>query len=485
VAASTPGRRGRRPHRGGAGSPPRKQRVRGAKVSRRRPEAPAAHPRETAVRVLHRVETQDAFAGRLLDGALSGSALSSGARRLVTQLVLGTIRRRLTLDWYLAQCGTSTPESLPTWILVNLRMGVYQLLYLDGIPDFAATHEAVKLARRFGHAGTARYTNAVMRAVIRKRGKLDPPADPIARLSVEHSHPEWIVRRWVDRLGLEDAGLLLASDNEPAPVVLRANTLRTDRVSLMAGLSRRGVTAEAHFGCPESVVLHGFPGESGGAGLSDLPAFRDGLCQAQDPASTLVGHCLGPAEGDRVVDLCAAPGGKTTHIAALMRDRGEIIALDRSARRTRMVVDNCRRLGVGSVTARAADAAEVAPELADSADRVLLDAPCSNMGVLRRRAEARWRASESALPEHAERQARLLTAAGRITRKKGILLYSVCSLEPEENEGVVGPFLQTGGFEPAETPELLRRYLCDDGFIRIWPHKHGMDGMFMARLTKV
>jgi 16S rRNA (cytosine967-C5)-methyltransferase len=450
---------------------------------RRRRPPPA---RELALQILAAGESRSAYSDRLLESRLRDAGTSPEEARLVTALVQGVLRRRATLDHHLAAFTGPNWERLPLWIRTALRIGAFQLLFLDRIPAPAAVAESVALAKKYGHPGTAGLANAVLRRFAGgERAPLpDPAADPVAHLAVKHSHPEWLVRRWLARFGPDTTERLLEADNAEPRISVRANTARIGREALRARLAAAGLgPADGPNGGPVFLLSGGFV-----AGAS--PLFREGLLSLQDEAESVVADVLDPRPGERALDLCAAPGGKASQIAERVAPGGRLTAVERHPSRAAALLANLRgRLGLPGVDVVCADGARppfLRAPLPRAFDRVLLDAPCSGLGVLRRRADARWRKDEGSITSMAALQRPLLDAAAALTRPGGVLVYSVCSFEPEETDDIVSAFL-------ASRPEWKR----DDArpfvppalrggepVLRAMPHLHGTDGVFAARLVR-
>lgn len=434
--------------------------------------------------VIFAVETKGAFADLALAGRLRRADLSAADRRLATQLVYGTVKHKNTLDWalsfYLRQGLSRTP--LPA--LLILRLAAYQVYYLDRVPAAAASNEAVAMARKYC-PGQAALINAVLRQIVRDGGRMSFPAreqEPVAYLSLKYSHPEWLVRRWLARLGPEETEKLCALNNEDAPLVLRVNTLRGDREGLLARLATAGLSGRPAAYAPEAVVV------DGQVDLARAGFFRAGLAVAQDEASILVAHLLRPRPGSLVIDACAGPGTKTTHLAQLMGNSGEIVAMDLHPHRLELVAENCRRLGVTDVRTVVMDARELGQSAwAGKADYILLDAPCSGSGALRRRPDIRWRQSPEKVEENARLQRELLEAAVEILAPGGEMVYSTCSLLEEENEAVVQAVLERHPqvqIAPVGSWPGPPGAVEPGGTVTLWPQRYGMDGFFMARLRK-
>ena len=433
--------------------------------------------RETALRILRRVEVDRAFLDRLLD-AERPRERSIEDRSLLQELTSGAVKWRLRLDWVLGRLLHRPLSELTPWIRNILRLGAYQLLFLDRIPHYAVVHESVELAKRYGHRGTSELVNAVLRRLTREADRIPYPdreADPAAYLSIAGSHPEWMVRRWIARYALEEAERLCEANNARPMISIRANTLKVDLETLAEGLRSEEIEAIPN------PWIDGFLEIRRSGRLWETEAFRDGWFQPQDPSAGFASLLLAPQPGERILDMCSAPGGKTTHLAQCMRNQGEIVALDLHEGRLRDLEENVRRLGVTIVRTVQADARASTDR---PFDRILIDAPCSGLGVLRRRADARWHRREEDIPQLVELQRAILECAARLLRVGGVLVYSTCTIEPEENQGVVDAFLRAREeirLEPASSripSELARTYL------HTLPHRHGIDGTFAARMRK-
>ncbi|HHT02512.1 MAG TPA: 16S rRNA (cytosine(967)-C(5))-methyltransferase RsmB [Firmicutes bacterium] len=443
--------------------------------------------RRVAAEVLYRVESREAYAGMALDSFFQKHPVPARERAFATELVYGALRRRNTLHWLLEQVSRRPLTEIDPRLLAILETAVYQLWFLSGSPEYAVVHEAVELARQGGHAGTAGFVNGVLRELLRQRWQIsypDPKEDPAGHLSLAGSHPRWLVERWLGRWGFSEVQRLCALNNQPPPVVIRVNTLRTDGAGLAAALARDGYICRPGRWVAEALQL-----QAGEVPLAKTSAWQDGLCQVQDESSMMASLVLDPRPGQFVLDVCSAPGGKTTHLAALMKNRGRLLAIDVHAHRLRLVAENCRRLGVSIVQTCPGDARRVLPNLPNLADRILLDAPCSGTGVLRRRPDARWRINPNQIRDLPVLQGELLQAAANCLRPGGRLVYSTCSIEPEENEQVVARFLaERSDYKAVDPPANLLQGLTavKPGMgVQLLPHRHGVDGFFIACLERV
>lgn len=441
----------------------------------------ASPARKRAYDILLRVETERAYAAPLI--AAPGEAESSREDRALTQeIVMGVLRLRSSLDYFIERYSERPVKRLDVSVLIALRIGLYQLRYLARIPKSAAVNESVKLVKRSGAASAAGFVNAVLRKAARLADETPgfEIADPLERASVELSHPRWMLERWQALLGEEETAKVAVANNTPPATCFRVNTLRASVNEVLSDLESNGITVRA-----SQLAPGGFVVESGSARLINK-AVRPGLIYLQDEASQLVSHLVEPAGGHRVLDMCAAPGSKTSHLAALTGDQAWIVAGDLHHHRLRVLSATCKRLGVTSVDSIAMDATQPLPFIdgAQSFDRILLDAPCSGTGTLRGNPEIKWRLAAEDLTRLAELQFSLLTRAASSIALNGRLVYSTCSIEREENEDVVRRFLAGNLSFTAIRPKASADLITSDGFVRTFPHRHGCDGFFAAVLER-
>lgn len=454
-----------------------------------RDKAPAfVSAREVALKCLIAVDEQDAYADVTLRHLFRRYCLSELDRALATELAYGAIRRRNTLDWLASQFSHYNLTELPPAIRNILRLGIYQLYFLDNIPPWAAINEAVNLAKKFGHRGVSSLVNAVLRRAAANKTKIsyeqiqDHPAEYI---SIVYSHPQWLVERWIKHYGQEQTIALARSNNEPPKLFLRVNVNKTTPTELITRLNRRGWQAYPGPHLPEAIWVAN-PGD-----LTRLPEFSEGLFFIQDEGSMMVSRALAPEKGQLILDACAGPGSKTTHLAELIEDTGTIIALDINEGRLKLVRQNCQRLGLRCIGLQVGDARQAANIFACEFDSILVDAPCSGTGVLRRRPDARWKKTPALISELSRLQEEILAGVSPLLKPGGTLVYSTCSLEPEENNLVVKSFLERHPqFKldslafPFEFQRREDRESADQGFIQLFPHIHGTDGFFIARMKK-
>lgn len=439
--------------------------------------------REVALKIINDVTQNHAYANIALTREINRQKLSDQDRRFITELVYGTIKAKETLDWMISFYINRPITTIAPIILNILRMGMYQMFFLTKIPVSAACNQAVELTKKYGHVGTVKFVNAVLRNAGRTPEKIvypDKEKNLAKFLALTYFHPEWLVTRWIERLGAEGTESLCSINNVTPSLCLRTNTLKNTRDELLAILESEGVVAEASEWTPEGIVCHSAPA------LSSLQSLRTGLFQIQDESSMLVAHVLAPQPGEFVIDTCAAPGGKTTHIAALMGNKGRIIATDIYNHKLLLIKENAERLGISIIENQELDATKIGTKFSGQADRVLVDAPCSGLGVLRRKADSRWRKEESMLKELPRLQREILHSAADCVKVGGVLVYSTCTTEPEENQAVVESFLRSRSeFVLQKTGEFLPVAGHDAEMVQLWPHVDHVDGFFIARLTRV
>jgi len=447
--------------------------------------------RNAALQVLLSVEREGAYANLELQKLARTGKLSPQDTSLLTELVYGTLRRQGTLDWVIDQFS-KVPVSQMNYIIRSIvRMGVYQLLYLDKVPPRAVCNEAVELAKSRGIRGLAGFVNGLLRTISSKKEEIaypDPSEKPALYLSLKYSHPLWLVERWLERFGMEETVALCRANNEPPAVVLRCNTLKTTPEQLLKQLTKDGLVVH-----PSALVEEGVIVEKA-VYLPELKSFQEGLFTVQDESSMIASLVLNPTAGSMVIDACSGPGGKTTHLAQLMNNKGMILALDVHQHRLDLIESACRRLGVKIVETMLLDARELPEKIGEKADYLLVDVPCSGLGVIRRRPELRWRVKAGDLPLHAQQQLEILGQAALCLKPGGKLVYSTCSTEPEENTGVVNSFLmEYTEFIPQDLTALLPFPLADErdqldakrGYLQLLPHRHGTDGFFLSCFRKV
>lgn len=432
--------------------------------------------RDAAIDVLLRVFEKDAYVSNSLDRTLRRKqGLSPRGKRFLTQLAYGTARHKLLCEHIVRPLLHQPFDKLPAPIQTILRMGVFQSLFCNQVTFPAMVHTSVDLAKKRGHAGTARLVNAILN---RAPQSLDDVAFPERGtadfLSVRYSLAPWLAEHWIETYGYDEAPAFAEAADEEAPRVVRVNTRVTTAEKLVGDLAKADCAAAPHPDVPNALVLADPPPTRG-------TLFRDGHFYIQDAASMLAPHLLEPQPGETVLDLCAAPGGKTTHLAEL--SEATIVALELHAHKIMPLLENQARLGHGNIRIVVADGK--APPFGSTFDRVLLDAPCTGLGTLRRHPELKWRVRAEDPARLADEQRDLLRSAASLCKIQGVLVYSVCTFTPEETQGVVEPILGELPLEAEDGPAWLNPWKIAPGTYRVLPRKGPLDGYFLMRFRKV
>ena len=416
-----------------------------------------------------------AYTAIALNRVLRQTKLEEQDRRFATELVNGSVKARGTLDFILGQMVNRPLQKLEPVVRYILHLGLYQIFYLDRIPDSAACNESVNLAKKFSHKGTDKFVNGVLRSSVRQKMALWEKT--LEDVSLRLSHPRWLVQRWRKQFGEDETEALCCWDNEPASLCLRVNTLMTARDVFLQDLREMGCEAEVSLWCPDGIVMTRSPG---------LPALLQTFPHSfyvQDESSMLPAQLLQPKAGELILDMCAAPGGKTTHIAALMENRGRVTACDIYPHKLKLIEENAKRLKLDNIKTELQDGTVLREEWIEKFDRVLVDAPCSGLGVLRRRAEARWTKKEKDLRDFPALQQRILENASRYVKYGGVLVYSTCTLEDRENGKQIELFLQNhrewkqSGFVHPRSKEVVKE-------LQLYPQRDGVDGFYLTLLQK-
>jgi 16S rRNA (cytosine967-C5)-methyltransferase len=441
----------------------------------------STNPRLIACFALRKV-VRGIHADQALEQASHCHYLSSLDRQLATELVYGAVRQQRTLNALIDRL-LRKPEKPISDLRLLLQIGIYQLRYMDRIPPSAAVNTTVELAKSLGLPGLASLVNGVLRTYQRQQNSLQRDwyqGQSVAeQIGVEYSFPDWLIEYWLTTLGQEQTIALCNTFNQAPAIDLRVNSAKVDRTTVLEALKTVGVNAQPIEYLEQGIRLTGKVGA-----IPRLPGYEEAWWTVQESSAQLVSLLLNPQPGETIVDACAAPGGKSTHIAELIGDRGEIWAIDAVESRLRKVTQNCQRMGLNSIQTRVGDARQQI-DLVGKADRVLLDAPCSGLGTLHRRADARWQKTAANIQELGQLQAELLTSCATWVKSGGSLVYATCTVHPTENAEVVLPFLATHPEWQIQQPTGFLQTLADSkGCITIWPHQQQMDGFFMVRLRR-
>lgn len=441
--------------------------------------------REIALEVLSRVDDHKSYSNLELKHVLDREELSPQDAGLVTELVYGTIQRQGTLDYVLAHFVRG--KKLQPWVRNLLRLSLYQIRFLDRIPDRAAVHEAVEIAKRKGHQGIASMVNGVLRNVLRQPDvwAKRPEGDEATQMAVAGSHPEWLIRAWMRTYGTETTRAICQSNNRPPNTSVRVNILKTTRDAFLPQWNETFPDSRPSRLSPFGIVTAG--GHAAGSSW-----FRDGYVTVQDESSMLVAPALDVQPGMKVLDACAAPGGKTSHLAELMQNRGRIVASDVHPHKRDLIAQTARRLGISIIEPIVSDALDLPEKHLGLFDRILLDAPCSGFGVIRRKPDLKWNKTPQDVKEIAALQYRLLERVATMLAPGGKLVYSTCTIEPDENQEIVQRFVREHPayeLDPSladDMPGVVNEIAdASRGYVQILPHHFDSDGFFIARIRRV
>ncbi len=405
-------------------------------------------------------------------------------RSFISRTVLGTVERTITID-YIIDCFSKVKVSKMKPFIRNLmRMSTYQIVYMEGVKDYAVCNEAVKLASRRGFSNLKGFVNGVLRTIIREKdGITFPETDTVKKLSVRYSTPEWIVKKWIDAYSEEEAEKILKAQFTDRALTIRCNTVKTDTASLTEKLRNRGIDVTESTLFKEALHIKNYDY------LNAVPEFTEGLFSVQDASSMLVCRIAAPVNGNYVIDVCAAPGGKCLHIAEMLGGTGCVDARDVSEHKTELINRNIGRLGISNIKTSVMDAMITDEASVRKADIVIADLPCSGLGILNKKPDIKYRASEEKCRELVKIQKKILAVCSQYVKDGGILVYSTCTLNPEENTGIAEWFAEEYGYAPADieerVPEALRKYIIRKGCIEIHPDKDSdLDGFFIAAFER-
>ncbi|WP_100404525.1 16S rRNA (cytosine(967)-C(5))-methyltransferase RsmB [Bacillus solitudinis] len=442
--------------------------------------------RDVAVDVLLQIEKNQAYSNLLLNQTVRKSKLDRRDVGLLTELVYGTIQRRDTLDYYLSPFIKKGLHSLEDWVKVLLRLSVYQLVYLDRVPDRAIVHEAVNIAKKRGHKGISGMVNGVLRSIQRQGlPSIEDEKDPIRYLALKTSHPEWLVKRWIEQYGFDDAEAMCEASLVPPSITVRVNRTKATAEQVLNLLQDEEVKAKHGDLSLDALII-----EEGN--LFETNVFKEGFVTPQDESSMLVGRALGAKTGMVVLDACAAPGGKSTHIAEQMDNQGQLISVDLHEHKVKLIKESANRLGLSIIETVVSDSRKLDSVLNENKfDRILIDAPCTGFGVIRRKPDIKWSKSENDVQAIRRIQQEILHAVAPYLKKGGILVYSTCTVDKDENEETVKTFVRENShfsYDESLINRLPQRVAqsnrYQDGMLTILPQDYGTDGFFIACLKK-
>ncbi len=438
--------------------------------------------RRYALDILIDVDKNNAYSNLSMNKHLKDVKLEPVDRRFITEIVYGVIENKIYLDYMIRLLSKIKINKLNIVVINILRIGLYQIIFLDKIPTFAAVNECVQLAKKYDFRSSG-FVNGVLRNYTRSKDSIKIPDfedSPILHLSIKYSHPNWLIEKWINEFGMNDTIGLLKANNETPPLTVRTNTLLISKEELKEELSKEKI--EAHDGkyMNEAINL------SNVDRINDLVTYKRGYFQIQDESSMLVAHVVDPKPGDKILDVCAAPGGKSTHMAQLMENNGYILARDIHQHKLKLINDNAERLGISIVDTQCFDAKELDTNLVEKFDKVLVDAPCSGLGIIRRKPELKYTKKPDNIEDITELQLIILTNSSQYVKKGGYLIYSTCTITEEENSGIIERFTRCNSdFEVVNVSEYFPdKFNESDPYIKIFPHIHRIDGFFISKLRK-
>ncbi len=422
--------------------------------------------RELVLKALYRIAIDEAYSNQALKEILSHKEMDAKNRGFATELLVGVVRNQMKLDYIIAKFSKIKLKKLSPWVHQILRMGVYQIVCMDKVPESAACNESVKLARRYAHGAAQGYINGVLRNVAREKENFEYPVDPMERMSVVYSCPLWLTEKLVSQYGIDGCEKILKASHQKYPVSIRVNRLKTTPGELQEELNQEGILTEMDPDMPWRLWV------TGALDIQKSKAYQNGKYTIQNMSSMAAVEALSPKPGDTVMDLCAAPGGKTTFAAEMMENKGKILAMDIHLHKTELIEKSAKRLGISIIETKAGDASVFMPEWEVRADRVLVDAPCSGIGVIHKKPDIKWRRKEEDILALCEIQKGILETASKYVKVNGVLVYSTCTILEEENQRQSAAFLE-------RHPEFFmeREQL-------IFTHETGGSGFYIAKFIR-
>ena len=445
--------------------------------------------RNAALKAVFEVLEKGAYTNIAVNNLLKGISFSPLERCFITEIVYGTVKNKNKLEWIRDRFVNL--KKIDPWINYIILTGIYQLIYLDKVPASAACNESVKLAKKYGNPGSVKFVNGVLRNIARNLDVITYPDikdNPVLHISVVYSHPKWLVERWIEEYGIQETIELCKHNNSNSPNTIRVNTLKIRTEELITLLQDEGIDVKKTRYAAEGLEIANF------GQIDKIDAFAKGLFIMQDEASMLAAKCLNPMPHTTVIDACAAPGSKATHLAQLTSDKSKILAFDIHDHKLSLIEQNAKRLGINSILAQKQEAQKIGDMFKEKADYLLLDVPCSGLGVLRRRADLRWSKNQQQIKELPKLQLEIIEGTARCLKLNGVMVYSTCTINHEENLDIVEKFLENNrefSFDsllPYIPDELAKDshlyHTAKIGYIQLLPQKHNIDGFFIARIVR-
>lgn len=434
--------------------------------------------RDIALKILYKIDNQNAYSNLALDEELNKYHLEKRDKALFTKLVYGTLTYLITLDKIIEKYSNIKLKKISPWILNILRMGIYQILYLDKIPKPAIVNESVNLAKKYGHKASSGFVNAILKRIESNELQTLVFENDIEKISILTSHPQWLVELLINEYDFDTVKSICEYNNIEAPIYIRTNTLKLSTDELISMLQQNGIESEKTQ-VQDAIKLNNL------SDIANNELFKQGYFTIQDASATLVSQILNVKPNETILDICSAPGGKTTHIAQLMNNTGVIVACDIYENRLKLVQDTANRLGINVIQTQINDGTIFNPEYEGKFDRVLADVPCSGLGVIRRKIDIKYQKQIENINEIQDIQYTILDNASKYVKPNGILVYSTCTILKQENENVIDKFLGNNpDFELVDISNMLENNYAKEKYIKALPHIHNFDGFFIAKLVR-
>ncbi|MTI47723.1 16S rRNA (cytosine(967)-C(5))-methyltransferase RsmB [Sporosalibacterium faouarense] len=444
----------------------------------------ANNSREIVLKILLEIDQEGAFSNISINRNINNE-VSPQDEGLIREIVYGVLENRMYLDWVIKKFSKVRFKKISPVIKNILRMGIYQIIFMDKVPDRAAVYESVSLAKKNSHKGTFGFVNGVLRSISRKKESIEIPSkekNPVEYLSIKYSHPKWMINRWIKEFGVDFTEELCNANNKKPKLNIRANTLKTSKENLIEKLKEKGFDAYECTMAKDGIIVEN------PVRITEIEEFKEGHFQIQDESSMLVAQIMNPREDSLVIDVASAPGGKATHIAEKMNNKGKIIARDVYDHKIKLIEGNADRLGLDIIEAENYNALNVDEKLVGKADYCLVDAPCSGLGLIRRKPDIKWKKEEDDIEKITSLQYKILENACKYLKREGVLIYSTCTIERDENINLIRKFLKDHdnfsllGFEDMISGDNIET--AKDGFVELFQHIHDTDGFFIVKLIK-
>lgn len=440
--------------------------------------------RETALKILNEVTDQNAYSNLSINKNIDKTTTDQDAA-LIREIVYGVLENKIYIDYVIRSFSSVRLKKISSIVMNILRIGIYQMLFMDRIPDSASVNESVKLAKKHTHKGSQGFVNGLLRNVSRNKENIEFPdkeKDRVKYLSVKYSHPEWMIERWIEDFGFSFTEELVEANNKKPKLNIRTNTLKIDRDSLMEKLKQRDLICEKTRYSNDGIIV------MNPVNIIMTQEFKDGLFQIQDESSMLVSQIINPEENSFILDVCSAPGGKTTHLAQKMNNKGKIIARDIHDHKLILINENSERLGIDIIHTEIYDATKLDESLIQKVDYCLVDAPCSGLGLIRRKPDIKWNKTESDIEGIKELQYKILETSSKYVKTGGTLIYSTCTIEKDENINLLNRFLETHSeFELDDFKSLIDNsgeIVKNLGYLELFPNINNTDGFFIAKMIR-